>query len=265
MKVLFFGNNRIAPLIAQVICAAGDEIVGVVLHPEGRRRYGDEIVRACGAAAPQFDGSQLTRPDMLTAISALNADIGVSALFGYILREPLLKALKHGVLNIHPAFLPFNRGANPNVWSIIEGTPAGVTLHWIDKEVDTGAIVAQVEVAVEPIDTGATLYSKLEQAGVDLFKREWPRIRRGELSGDTQPAGGTSHRLRDLQPIDEIDLEREYNARKFIDLLRARTFPPYEGAYFMVNGRKVLVRIQLEYEAGPAAPMMPAADDDAKR
>ena len=40
--------------------------------------------------------------------------------------------------------LPYNRGKNPNVWPIIDGTPAGVTLHYIDSGIDTGEIIHQI-------------------------------------------------------------------------------------------------------------------------
>ncbi len=51
----------------------------------------------------------------------------------------------------------------------------------------------------------------------------------------------------DVQAVDEIDLDASYRARDLIDLLRARTFPPHEGAFFRTEGRRVNVRIQLEY------------------
>ena len=43
-------------------------------------------------------------------------------------------------INLHLSYLPFNRGKNPNVWSIIESTPCGATIHKIDEKIDTGKI-----------------------------------------------------------------------------------------------------------------------------
>jgi methionyl-tRNA formyltransferase len=51
-----------------------------------------------------------------------------------------------------------------------------------------------------------------------------------------------------VERIDEIVLDRSYSAKELLNLLRARTFPPYPSAYFMDNGRKVFVRVQLEYD-----------------
>ena len=66
-----------------------------------------------------------------------------------------------GCINFHLSYLPYNRGKKPNVWPIIDGSPAGVTMHYIDNDIDSGSIVAQSEVKVDIVDTGKTLYNKL--------------------------------------------------------------------------------------------------------
>ena len=101
-----------------------------------------------------------------------------------------------------------------------------------------------------PIDTGKSLYQKLERECVDLFKSTWPLIRNRQAPRNTQigMGDGTSHRLRDVDRIDEIDLDKTYLGRELIDILRARTFAPYRGAYFTDGDRKVYLRLDLSYE-----------------
>ncbi len=251
MRILFFGNNWAAWQIIEWLRtqqAEGDEIVGLVLHPDQKRKYGDEILSSAALPPSQvFDGSRLNDPAQIEALRALGAEIGVSVFFGYILRQPILELMP--CINLHPAYLPYNRGAYPNVWSIIEDTPAGVTLHYMDVGVDTGDIIAQQIVPVEPVDTGESLYKKLEQASVDLFKQSWPLLRAGRAVRLSQPASaGTTHRVKDVEQIDEIDLDRTYTGRELINLLRARTYPPYASAYFRHDGRKIYLRLNLSYE-----------------
>ena len=118
--------------------------MGLALHPAARRRYGDEILAAASLPDERvFDAARLREPDVQRAIVALGADIGLSVLLGYILAPTFLSSFPQGVVNLHPALLPWNRGADPNVWSIVERTPAGATLHWMDAGVDTGDIIAQ--------------------------------------------------------------------------------------------------------------------------
>jgi methionyl-tRNA formyltransferase len=98
-------------------------------------------------------------------------------------------------------------------------------------------------------DTGETLYRRLEKVAVELFKESWPVIREGKESRFSQSGlKGTYHTSKDVQKIDEIDLDGTYSARNLINIIRARTFPPYEAAYFRNGDKRVYMRIQLLYE-----------------
>jgi methionyl-tRNA formyltransferase len=132
----------------------------------------------------------------------------------------------------------------------------------VDEGIDTGPIIARREVAVEPVDTGASLFAKLEDAALGLFQDTWPDILSGRAPRTAQDTAlGSSHRVADVGRIDEIDPNRTYRAGELIDILRARTFPPHAGAYFRVSGRRVLLSLDLRYAeadeggglAGPGA------------
>lgn len=250
MRILFLGNNWVGWQIMQWLKEQGEDVVGLVVHPGNRQKYGKEIIKSSGLDSGRiFDGSRLHDPETLESIRDLRPDLGVSALFGYILRQKFLDLVPAGCLNIHPALLPYNRGAYPNIWSIVDGTPAGVTLHYIDTGVDTGDIVAQRETSVTPIDTGESLYRKLEKTCVDLFRDVWPSVRSLQLGRVVQKdQTGTCYKVKDVERINEIDLDRTYRAKELIDVIRALTFPRYPGAYFRQDGRKVYLRLQLLYE-----------------
>ena len=251
MRILFLGNNWVGWQVAHWFSQQGENIVGAVVHPEHRQKYRGEIITSLAIPREMiFEGNQLADSTVLDAIAALKPDLAVSIFFGYILRPAFLNLPSAGCINLHPALLPYNRGAHPNVWSIVDGTPAGATVHYIDAGVDTGDIIAQTQVDVEPVDTGATLYRRLEQASVQLFQSAWPAIRAGNAPRLAQgQAVVTTHRAQDVARIDEIDLEASYKAKELIDLLRARTFRPYPGAYFRSQGRKIYLRLDLAYEA----------------
>lgn len=250
MRILFLGNNWLGWQILQWLVDRGEQIVGLVMHPAEKQKFGDRIIEASG-----LDNSRILQATQIKTASGraflreTSPDIGISVLFDYLLDRTFLDAVPRGVINLHPSYLPFNRGQFPNVWSIVEKTPAGVTLHYIDEDVDTGDIIAQSRVEVEPADTGLTLYRRLELAAIDLFKSAWPRLCTGAADRIPQQGSGTYHRTRDVQRIDRIDLEKTYPARQLIDILRARTFPPYKGAYFEENGRRVYLRLELTEES----------------
>ena len=254
VRTIVLANNRVGLEGLSILRDAGAGIEGLVVHApkDGRRR--DEIVAA--AALPPdrvFDAPALRTPDGLERVRAIGAELAVSLFFGHILRQEFIDLFPKGVMNVHPALLPWNRGSYPNVWAIVDRTPAGATVHFIDAGVDTGDVIAQREVTVEPWDTGKTLYVRLEEACLSLLRGSFPAIARGEAPDRRpQPEGGTSHRARDVARIDEIVLDREYRARDLIDVLRARTFEPHPGAWFRTeDGAKVYLRLELIREEPP--------------
>ncbi len=79
-----------------------------------------------------------------------------------------------------------------------------------------------------------------------LFEETWPLIRAGRAPRVPQnPGEGTVHRSADAERSAAIDLDRTYTARSLIDLIRARTFPPYSGSFFVYQGRKVYLRLEM--------------------
>jgi methionyl-tRNA formyltransferase len=251
MRIVCLCNNWLGWQVLRWLRQQGEDIAVLVLHPDGRSRHEENIrSEVSGTDCQILTGPQLKDPAILRRIKEAAPEIGVSALFGYIMRREFLDLLPRGCVNIHPAFLPYNRGSYPNVWSIVDKTPAGVTIHLVDEGVDTGDIIVQREVAVSIRDTGSTLYRKLEAASLELFKETWPALRSGSYSRHPQPqGGGTLHRVKDVEQIDEIDLRKSYVAEDLLNLIRARTFPPFPGAYFRHNEKKVYLRLELLEES----------------
>ncbi len=266
MRIIYFGNNLAGLRVLEWLLAQGDEITALVLHPAEKSRYRDEIIAAARLPADRiFDGPQLRHPTAIEALRALRPEIGLSVFFGYILRQDVLALFPAGCLNLHSSYLPHNRGAYANVWSIVGRTPAGATLHYVDEGVDTGDIVAQKQVPVLSTDTGKALYARLEEACIELFKEVWPLVRSGNASRVPQDhSKATHHRVADVERIDRIDLDRTYTARELLDIIRARTFPPFKGAYFEEAGERVYMRLELLRDAEVRRPDHQEGDADAR-
>ncbi|MEM9343722.1 MAG: formyltransferase family protein [Pseudomonadota bacterium] len=123
--------------------------------------------------------------------------------FGYrhILKPAALRTLKAPIVNLHISYLPYNRGAHPNFWSWMEGTPSGVSIHEIDAGIDTGPIVDQKKVLMEPEgltfrDTYRLLFKEMEA----LFVASADEILGGTYQTTQQSENGTFHRASDLPP-----------------------------------------------------------------
>ena len=129
-------------------------------------------------------------------------DIIVSYNYRFIIRPEVFNYPKYGSVNLHISYLPWNRGADPNFWSFIDNTPKGVTIHCIDKGLDTGDIVVQKEAEFLKGDTLKTSYEKLHSEIKNLFKEEWKNIRTGEYVRRAQNADeGSYHKSSDKEPL----------------------------------------------------------------
>jgi methionyl-tRNA formyltransferase len=129
------------------------------------------------------------------------ADFLVSYGYRHILRRPVLERFPGRAINLHVALLPWNRGADPNLWSFVDDTPKGVTIHHLDEGVDTGDIIVQRQVAMDADETLRSSYQKLQLAIEQLFHQHWPLIRAGRAPRLPQRGPGSSHRLRDREAI----------------------------------------------------------------
>lgn len=119
-----------------------------------------------------------------------------------LIREPWLTRYKDHLVNLHIGYLPWNRGAHPNVWAWADGSPHGVTIHHIDKGLDTGDIINRQKIEMSPDDTLASSYSKLREAMVELFALTWPMIRSGKAPRVPQIGKGSYHRAAEFELID---------------------------------------------------------------
>lgn len=112
--------------------------------------------------------------------NSLNKDLKFDWLLNlwgsHIFKTDILDKIEN-TLNIHPSFLPFAKGKDPIVWTIQNSYSAGVTLHKITKEIDSGGIFYQEKLDYHHPITGYELYEKILELSIDTFKKKWPIIR----------------------------------------------------------------------------------------
>ncbi len=150
-------------------------------------------------------------------------------------------------VNIHPGYNPYNRGWFPQVFSILNKKPAGLTIHVMDEEIDHGAIIAQQKIEIESFDTSLTAYNKVIAAEVELFKEILPQILDGSYKRKDMDGEGNYNSIKDYKALLEIDLDKQVTMGEAIDYLRAMTHPPYKNAYFIdEKGRKIMVGLEIE-------------------
>ncbi|WEL24013.1 methionyl-tRNA formyltransferase [Candidatus Nanohalovita haloferacivicina] len=190
----------------------------------------------------------LTEKDQLGLIKELEPEIVISAGFEHKVPEEIIEIPEKGVVNVHPSLLPYNRGSYPYMWPLLDGTPAGVSIHYMAEGIDEGPIIDQMEVPVKPEDTAKDLYERLKSESVLLFKEAWPEIKKGVKGRSQDLSTGQTHYRNELDDVAEIDLDEKVRAGDLIDRLRALSFPPHENGFFEVNGQKYFVEIDITPE-----------------
>ena len=148
--------------------------------------YGEEL-------APHFaDGDMVEWRDEprldLHSEDAHKFDWVVSYGCRQIIHEPWLTIYKNRIINIHISYLPFNRGADPNFWSWFDNTPKGVSIHLIDRGMDTGQLIDQTEVKFHSPEkhTLATSYAQLRKIAPIFFEYVWGNIGRNSYNVEPQ-------------------------------------------------------------------------------
>ena len=186
-------------------------------------------------------------PQPTEVLTGTQARVGLSAGYRHKLTPREWACFPGGILNLHTGYLPWNRGAYPNVWPILEGSPAGVTLHRVDDGWDTGPILCQREVAVAPWDTAETLYEKLVAEGQRLVQF-WAEDAEayGIGAGVPQdPEAGSFHRKADFDRWKDAAQHLSGEQPDLIRDLRAASFPGY-GLRYRQDGKLIEATITMK-------------------
>ncbi len=273
MRVLFFGNTRFSLPVLEALVDEDVELVGIVVpvtphrgDPPWRRplelakrgalrawkripgplaRFGPPrtgfVMRmlslAREAGAPLLSPGRVAEPRVVEALRRLRPDVTVMAGFDQILPPPVIDAVGP-VFNVHPSLLPRYRGPAPHFWQIHNGERAGgISVHRVDPGIDSGPILAQERITLEPWLTGGELYERSSRLGGRMVAEVLRTVERGTLrehaqSGDpsyfgrvrpadrlvafTAPAPDAYNHARAAEPLDgsRLIVPREWWARE---------------------------------------------------
>lgn len=151
-------------------------------------------------------------------------------------------------INVHPGLIPYNRGWYPQVFSIINSLPSGVSIHEIDEELDHGPIICQKEVRIEMWDTSIAAYNKILDAEIELLSSSLVKILNNEYKTVIKGEGNLNLK-KDFDALCEIDLDDEDTFRNHINKLRALTHGDYLNAYVIDDcGNKIYLKLDLKKE-----------------
>jgi len=124
----------------------------------------------------------LDHPRTLAHLKRLGLDIGLHNL-GAIYRDETIRAFRSGILNPHIGLLPRYRGRSVMEWSLLEGSPTGITVFFIDSGIDTGpSIVLREEVDISHCDSIESAKAYLFNLSAVFFRRALELLRNEDFS-----------------------------------------------------------------------------------
>lgn len=247
MEIALFAAHNVGKEIAEIFAEFNDVPAFLVLDSLDKEGLNSKIIEASGVVPERvFYSESLDKEYTLSRLRAVGCDLAILAWWPYILKRKIIQIPHMGILNTHPSLLPYNRGKHYNFWTLVEDTPFGVTLHWVDEDVDAGDIAFQERIEKTWEDTGETLYYRAQREIVKLFQRKYVEIKRGNIPRIRQQhKQETFHRSGEIDNASRIEIDNSYKARDLLNILRARTFPPYPGAWFIESGERYEIRIKI--------------------
>ena len=181
MRIVFMGVPEFAVPVLVRLVHSEHQVIAVYTRldkPSGRGRGISEspvkhIAEEMGLEVRQVESFK--KADDVVDLAGLKPDILVVASFGIILPQSVLDISPYGCLNLHPSLLPLYRGPTPIPAAILAGDDVtGTSIMLIDKNIDSGPILAQRKVPIEPSDTTQSLTEKLAHISADLLMETLP-------------------------------------------------------------------------------------------
>ena len=244
-NIILFANDFVGlECINYLVINHNEDIEAIVVQEKFSERN-EAFLNSLNIKTFLFEKSE--ESEIIEFIKGNEIDLIILSWWPKIITRELISSSKLGAINFHPSLLPFNRGKHYNFWNIVEDVDFGVTIHFVDEKIDTGDILFQRKIDKTWEDTGKTLYVKAQKEIIQLFTENYKKIRTGNFKRVKQNLNeGSFHFARELESASLINLDKNYLAKELLNLLRARTFPPHPGCYFLHENEKYEIQIKIK-------------------
>ncbi len=255
MRIVFMGAAELSLPALKWLIQSEHQVVAVYTQPDKPAGRGRAPAPPAVKSVALEHGLTLLQPTSLKDAAAqetlaqFRPDVIVVAAYGRILPGQVLALPPFGCLNIHPSLLPRHRGPSPIQGAILAGDEStGVTIILLDEGLDTGPIIAQRRVAIEPGDTTQSLTERLAQIGARLLGEALPLWLSRSVTPQPQEDDGVTY----TRLFSKQDGEVDWHLPAAEIGRRVRAFHPWPGCYTRWQGKmlKILEADSLSGERG---------------
>lgn len=192
LRIIFMGTPEFAVGILDTIIKNNYDVVGVITAADKPAGRGQKIKYSAVKEYALANNLNLLQPtnlkdeNFLAELKALNANLQIVVAFR-MLPKVVWEMPSLGTFNLHASLLPNYRGAAPINWAIINGeTKTGVTTFFIDDKIDTGAMILNSEIAIEPEENAGQLHDRLMNLGSSTVIDTLKVIKNGNITTTIQ-------------------------------------------------------------------------------
>ncbi len=186
MRLIFMGTPKHAAVCLEALIAAEEQIILAVTQPDRPKGRHLHTTPSPVKELAQKYKIPVETPEkakdavFIDRIRSLTPDLIVVVAYGKILPKELIDIPKFGAINVHASLLPKYRGAAPVQWAILKGeAETGVTVMQISETLDTGDIIMQDKLLIDPKDTAESLLDKLFDRGAQTLLLAVDQIKKG--------------------------------------------------------------------------------------
>lgn len=233
IKVVFMGSPDFAlPILREL--SKQYQVIGVVTQPDQPAGRGLSLTPppvklfAQELGIPTIQPQRMKDPEIMAQLDAWAPDLIVVAAFGKILRANVLDLAPYGCINVHASLLPRWRGAAPIQATILHGDiQTGISIMKMDPGIDTGPILSQRTMDIDPDETPETLSPKLAKIGGILLIETLPKY----LSGDLIPLPQEEAEATYAPMLKKEDGVLDFTQTAVELARRVRAFYPWPGSF----------------------------------
>jgi len=248
LRIIFMGTPDFAVSTLKKLIEEGYKIVGVITAPDKPAGRGRKLHES---AVKQYAKTQnltilqptnLKNEDFLKELKSLKANLQIVVAFR-MLPQVVWQMPKYGTFNLHASLLPDYRGAAPINWVLINGeNKTGVSTFFIDEKIDTGEMILQEEVSIDPKETAGSLHDKLMELGSYLVSKTVNLIEANKVTTTAQPD------LKDIKTAYKLNKDNcriNWNTSTETIYNKVRGLNPYPAAWTVLYNDNEKINIKI--------------------
>ena len=170
----------------------------------------------------------------------------ISIFWNYLIPNKILEKKNCKLYNLHPSYLPYDKGKSPYLFNIINNNPKGVSIHQISKKIDSGKIFFRKKIQTKPFINGYDLRNILMNESIIFLNKKielllFSKMKEIKVNNKINKINFS----KSIEKKTKIYLNKKYKASELIDIIRSRSGFKKNGSYFYYKKKKYLIEVNI--------------------